>query len=85
MQKKLVDELAERSSAKECTGNIDEVKTADENECVCVYTICVAMAVVALAIRIEISAYFAYKYINYWYLKKDIIRFKFGVRTQTTI
>ena len=63
MQKKLVDELAERSSAKECTGNIDEVKTADENECVYVYTICVAMAVVALAIRIEISAYFADKYI----------------------
>ena len=85
MQKKLVDELAERSSAKECTGNIDEVKTADENECVYVYTICVAMAVVALAIRIEISAYFPYKYMNYWYLKKDIIRFKFGTRPQTTI
>ena len=85
MQKKLVDELAERSSAKECTGNIDEVKTADENECVNVYTICVAMAVVALAIRIEISAYFPYKYMNYWYLKKDIIRFKFRTRPQTTI
>ena len=39
-RKKLVDELTERSSAEECTENVKEVKIADENECVCSYTIC---------------------------------------------
>ena len=62
--KKMVDELVERSStdrsfAKECTENIDEVKIADENECVCSYTISVALAVIALAISIQIGAHFA--------------------------
>ena len=26
-----------------------------------------------------------YKYMNHWYLKKDVICIKFGTRTQTTI
>ena len=38
-KKKLIDKLAERSFAEECTENIDEVKIADENECVC-YKLC---------------------------------------------
>ena len=37
--KKLVDKSVEHSSAVECTENIDEVKVADENECLCSYTI----------------------------------------------
>ena len=43
-RKKLVEKLVERSSAEECTKNIDEVKIADENECVCSCTICVVLA-----------------------------------------
>ena len=35
----MIDKLAERSFAEECTENIDEVKIADENECVC-YKLC---------------------------------------------
>ena len=73
MQKK-IDKLTE-----ECTENIDEVKIADENECVCSYTICVILAVIALAISIGIGAYFAY---SRWYLKKDVTRIKFGTCTQ---
>ena len=68
-RKSLVDKLVERSSAEECTENIDEVKIANENECVCSYTICVVLAVIALTISIGIGAYFAYKYMNHWYLK----------------
>ena len=81
-RKKLVEKLVERSSAEECTKNIDEVKIADENECVCSYTICVVLAVIALAISIGICAYFIY---SRWYLKKDVTQIKFGTRTQTTI
>ena len=75
-RKKLIDKLAERSSAEECTENIDEVKVAEMvlfehgNECVYSYTICVILAVIVSAISIGIGAYFAYKYLNYWYLKK---------------
>ena len=76
-RKNLVDKLIE-----ECTKNIDEVKIADENECVCSYTICVVLAVIALAISIGICAYFIY---SRWYLKKDVTQIKFGTRTQTTI
>ena len=76
-RKKLIDKLTE-----ECTENIDEVKIADENECVCSYTICVVLAVIALAISIGICAYFIY---SRWYLKKDVTQIKFGTRTQTTI
>ena len=61
------------SAKKECTENIDEVKTAEitlaghDNLCVCSHTICVILAVIALGINIGIGAYFAY---SRWYLKK---------------
>ena len=74
-RKKLVDKLVEHSSAVECTGNIDELKIADENECVCSHTICVVLIVTALAISIGIGAYFAY---SLWYLKKDVSHIKFA-------
>ena len=38
--------------------NIDEAKIADENECVCSYTICVVQDVIALVIRIGIGILF---------------------------
>ena len=68
----------ERSSAEECTENIDEVKIADKNECVCSYIICVALIVIALTISIGIGAFFVF---SSWYLKKDISCVKFGTRT----
>ena len=46
---------------------------------------CVVLAVIAITVSIGIGAYFAYKYMNHWYLKKDVTRIKFGTRTQTTI
>ena len=56
-----------------------------ENERACSYTICVVLAVIALTICIGIGAYFAYKYMNHWYSKKDVIRVDFVTRIQTTI
>ena len=49
-----------------------------ENECVCCYTLFVVLSVIVLTISIEIGACFAYKYMNHWYLKKDVTRIKFG-------
>ena len=68
----------ECGSAEECTENIDDVKIADENECVCSYIICLVLVVIVLPIIIGIGAYFVY---SRWYLKKDITRVKFGTRT----
>ena len=68
----------ERSSAKECTENIDEVKITDKNERVCSYIICVALVVIALTVNIGIGAFFVY---SSWYFKKDISWVKFGTRT----
>ena len=70
-KKKLVDKLIEERT--------------EIYECVCFYTIYVILAVIALTISIGIGAYFAYKYMNHWYLKQDVICVKFGTRTQTTI
>ena len=39
------------------------------------------MAVIVLTISIGIGAYFVYKYMNYWYLKKDVTRIEFGTLT----
>ena len=70
-RKILVDKLIE-----ECTENVEEVKIAGitlfehGNESVCSYTICVILAVIALIISTGIGAYFPYKYMNHWYLKK---------------
>ena len=58
----MVHELTERSSIEECTENIDEVKIANEKECVCSYTICIILAVIALEIDTGIGAYFAYSH-----------------------
>ena len=83
MQKKIVDQLI-----KKCTENVEEVKIAKivlferGNECVFSYTTCIILTVIALAISIRICAYFVFPR---WYLKKDVIRVKFGSRTQTTI
>ena len=72
-KKKLVDKLVERSSAEECTENVDEVKITrmaslgHEDECVCSYTICVVLAVIVLTFSIGIGTYFVY---FRWYLKK---------------
>ena len=68
--------------------NIAEVKIAEMtlfehgSECVCSYTICVVLAAIALAIITVVGAYFIY---FHWYLKKDVIRVKFGTHTETTI
>ena len=51
----------------------------------CFYTVCDVLAVLVLTISIGIGTYFTYKYMNHWYLKKDVTRIKFGTRTQTTI
>ena len=80
----LVDKLVEcsfteRSSAEECTENIDEIKIANDGECVCSYKICVVLIVVAFSISIRIGAYFVY---SCWYLNNDITRVKFGSRIQ---
>ena len=72
-KKKLADKLVERSSAEECTENVDEVKITrmasleHEDECVCSYTICVVLAVIVLTFSIGIGTYFVY---FRWYLKK---------------
>ena len=58
----MVHELTERSSIEECTENIDEVKIANEKECVCSYAICIILAVIALEIGTGIGAYFAYSH-----------------------
>ena len=57
----------------------------NENECVCSYTICVVLTVIVLTISIGIGAYFAYKYMNHWYLKKDVTGIKISTRTLTSI
>ena len=67
----MVDKLTE-----DCTENIDEVKIAEmvlfERESEFVYSckVCVILAVTSLTIGIGIGSYFAYKYMNHWYLKK---------------
>ena len=41
---------------------------------------------IIFTISVGIGIYFVYyKYMNHWYLKKDVTRVKFGTRTQTTI
>ena len=84
----IIDKLIERSSAEDCTENIDKVKITKKvllehrNECVYSYTICVISAVIALTIGIGEGAYFVYKYMNHWYLKNDVTRVKFCTRTK---
>ena len=65
-----VYKLIEHSSAEECTWNVQEVKIAGENECVCSYKICIIFALIVLGISIEIGAYFVY---SRWYIKKILL------------
>ena len=73
-RKRLVDKLVE-----ECSEYVDEVKMAGITlfEHGNVRTSSGTIYVVLIAIIFTIS--------TYWYLKKDVTRFKFGTRTQKTI
>ena len=80
-RKKLVDKLVE-----ECTGNIDEPKTAKitlaehenkyENECKYSCTLCIVLFLIIFTINIGINPFFVYyKYMNHdkkQLLKKDV-------------
>ena len=81
MQKKIVNKLI-----KECTENVEEVKITlaeDKNKhksssC----TLYIVLFLVIFTANVGIGNYFL---CFYFYLKKDVIRVKFGTRTQTTI
>ena len=84
MQKDLLDKLT-----KECTKNVEEVKlakitsTEDENKHKCSFcALRIILVLILFTINFGIDTYFVY---FHWYLKKDVIRVKFGTRTQTTI
>ena len=91
-RKRLVRKLVDRSSAEECTKNIDETRLVDiksternsvENKCKhssC--TLYIVLFSIIFTVNVGISSYFL---CFYWYLKKDVICVKFGTRTQTTI
>ena len=89
MQKRLVDKLVE-----EYTETAEDVKLAkitsmelhsakNENKLKCSScTLCIVLFSIVFMINIGIGTYFLY---FHWYLKKDVIRVKFGTHTQTTI
>ena len=90
-RRRLIDKLVEK-----CTENNDNVKIAGitlfecnsvehKNKCKPSCTIYVVLIVIVFVTCIGIGTYFAYKYMNHWYLKNDISRIKFNNRTQTTI
>ena len=80
-RKKIVNKLIE-----ECTENVEEVKITlaeDKNKhksssC----TLFIVLFLVIFTANVGIGNYFL---CFYFYLKKDVIRVKFGTRTQTTI
>ena len=84
-RKKIVDELVE-----ECTENVEEVKLAkitsakDENKhkynsC----TLYIVLFSILFTVNVGIGTYFVhYKYINHWYLKKDVTRVTFNTHTE---
>ena len=83
-EKKIVDQLVE-----ECTEYDEEVKPAkiilaeDKNKHKCSScTLYILLFSILFTINVGIGTYFVY---FHWYLKKDVIRVKFGTRTQTTI
>ena len=83
MQKNLLDKLT-----KESTKNVEEVtlakitSTEDENRHKCSFcTLHIILVLILFTINVGIGTYFVY---FHWYLKKDVIRVKFGTRTQTT-
>ena len=83
-RKKLVDKLVD-----ECTEAVEEVKLAkitlaeNKNKYKCSScTLSIVLFSIIFTINVGIGTYFVY---FHWYLKKDVIRVKFGTRTQTTI
>ena len=89
MQKRLVDKIAERSSAEGCTENIEETRLVEINSSKngnkCKFNSCMLYIVlfsISFTINVGIGSYFL---CFYWYLKKDVIFVKFGTCTQTTI
>ena len=89
-RKKLVDKLVE-----ECTENVEKVKVAKtsltehenkhKNKCSSCALYIVLFSII-FTIDVGTGTYFVYnKYINHWYLKKDVTRVKFGTLTQTTV
>ena len=87
-RKKLVDKLVE-----EFTENVEQVKLAritlieNENKHKC--SSCMLYIVlfsILFTISVGIGTCFVYyKYMNHWYLKKDVTRIKLGTRTQITM
>ena len=81
MKKRLEDKLVERSSAEECTENIEETRVVEINstECNSVENKCkhnsctlyIVLFSIVFTINIGIGSYFLY---FHWYLKKDVTR-----------
>ena len=74
MQKRLVDQLVERGSRKECTKNIEETwlveitSSKNENKHKChSFTLCIVLFSIFYTINIGIDSCF---FCFYWYLKK---------------
>ena len=89
MQKRLVDKIAERSSAEGCTENIEETRLVEitsskkGNKCKCnSCMLYIVLFSISFTINVGIGGYFL---CFYWYLKKDFICVKFRTCTQTTI
>ena len=89
MQKRLVDKIAERSSAEGCTENIEETRLVEitsskkGNKCKCnSCMLYIVLFSISFTINVGIGSYFL---CFYWYLKKCVICVKFGTCTQTTI
>ena len=80
-KKRLVNKLVERSSAEECTENIEETRLVEINstECNSVENKCkhnsctlyIVLFSIVFTINIGIGSYFLY---FHWYLKKDVTR-----------
>ena len=70
-------------SIEECTETVKEVKPENENKPKCSsFTLHIVLLSIIFTINVGIATYFVY---SQWYLKKDVIRVKFGSCTQTTI
>ena len=81
--------LVERSSTEECTENIEETRLVEitsaknENKHKCSScTLYIVLVSIFFTINVGIGSYFLY---FHWYLKKDVTRNTFGIRTQRII
>ena len=71
-KKRLVNKLVERSSAEECTENIDERRLVEINMTKCKHNSCTLYNVLFstfFTINVGIGSHFLY---SHWYLKKDV-------------